>query len=233
MENQISNDVVIRHCGTGVDDVAHVTELVPFHPSVLDDRDALTQARSAAELDSDQILIKQIDSVSGDYNKRSTLVFKVTFSDDTVQEKQFDQDLAQTIQYEQFIRSQMQDKPYLEPLLHSIKDWRAISKTLKEEDVKDVPKGTILYTFLHSYGYGWYKSLDLPDIEDREHVVALISKGLDAKTQKLKLYSEVFKSTYQVDNEYLRLYTVNTLSEAKHVLVDKAFAKRYPQVQNR
>ena len=226
--NQVSNDVDLEHCATKETLTAHVSELSPFHPNVLDDRDPLTQAAYAGELDSDQIIIKTITKMTGDYNKKSTLQFEVVFSDDSVHIKNYDRDLSTTVQFEDFIKSKLQDRPYLIKLLHTEKSWREEAAKINSEPITGIPAGDKLYTFLNSYGYDWFQSLNLPDIGDKDYVVQLTSLGMDKN--KLRLRADLFRQEFSADQLYLRLFTIPSFSKSKHVLVDKAFAGRYPSI---
>jgi hypothetical protein len=91
----------------------------------------------------------------------------------------------------------------------------------------------VLYTFLHSFGYDWFVSLDLPDIGDKQYVIQLTSRGLNKARNKIVLYSPLFRDTYEKDESYLILYTVPSVDQDHHVLIDEEFAQQHKQVLNR
>ena len=227
------NDVTVVHVNTGERRVVHIEELKIFYPDAQDDAPAIEQAQKAAELDSDQIIISEILSMTGDHNRRTSLTFLVKFSDNSITTKTFDQDLFQTVQYERFIRSKLPYQPYLQPLLYSIKDFKTKYKDFCKLPLRDLPKDTVLYTFLHSFGYDWFVSLDLPDIGDKQYVIQLTSRGLNKARNKIVLYSPLFRDTYEKDESYLILYTVPSVDQDHHVLIDEEFAQQHKQVLNR
>ena len=217
---------------TGDRRVVHIEELKIFYPDAQDDAPAIEQAQKAAELDSDQIIISEILSMTGDHNRRTSLTFLVKFSDNSITTKTFDQDLFQTVQYERFIRSKLPYQPYLQPLLYSIKDFKTKYKDFCKLPLRDLPKDTVLYTFLHSFGYDWFVSLDLPDIGDKQYVIQLTSRGLNKARNKIVLYSPLFRDTYEKDESYLILYTVPSVDQDHHVLIDEELAQQHKQVLN-
>ena len=230
--DQTSNNVDIKHVNTGLERTVYVEDIKMFDASPFDTGTTLLdEAKKAAEYSSDQIIIKKILSIKGDFLKRSTLQFLVLFSDDTQVYKNYDYDLASTVPYENFIRSKMDDTPYLEPLLFTIKDWKAKMKEFNKEQITHLPAKTKLYTFLISYGVDWYESLNLPNIEPKKYMIELVSKGnVKDNPKKVVLFCPLFKQEIISDNEYIRLYTTLSFDKAKHFLVDKDFVKKYPQI---
>jgi hypothetical protein len=231
-KDQTSNNVDIKHVNTGLERTVYVEDIKMFDASPFGTGTTLLdEAKKAAEYSSDQIMIKKILSMKGDFLKRSTLQFLVLFSDDTQVYKNYDADLASTVPYENFIRSKMDDTPYLEPLLFTIKDWKAKMKEFNKEQITHLPAKTKLYTFLISYGVDWYESLNLPNIEPKKYMIELVSKGnVKDNPRKVVLFCPLFKQEIISDNEYIRLYTTLSFDKAKHFLVDKDFVKKYPQI---
>jgi hypothetical protein len=232
-QDQISNDVHIKHATTGETNIVSAKDLNVFHPSVLDDRPAIEQARSAGEKDGDQILIQEILDMIGDPTKRSTLDFKIRFSNNEIVWKPYSQDVAKTIQFEDFIRRRMVLEPYLEPLIYTAKQWKEKYRDKNNSEIVEIAKGTSLYTFLSSFDYNWYQQLNLPNIFPKQYMVQLTSRGRDNSTRipnKLILHSKLFNESYKINREYLDLYTVAILDDEHHVLVDQDFAKQYKQI---
>jgi hypothetical protein len=125
----------------------------------------------------------------------------------------------------------MDDTPYLEPLLFTIKDWKAKMKELNQKHITHLPAKTKLYTFLISYGYDWYMNLGLPNIELKNYMIELISKGnVKGNPKKIILYCHLFKQDIIADSEYLRLYSITSFNNAKHELVDKDLVRKYPKI---
>jgi ribosomal protein L21E len=231
VKDQISNDVEIKHVNTGLIRTVFVEDIKIFDASPLNTKPLLEQAKEAAEFSSDQILIKKILKVKGDSLKRNSLQFLVLFSDDTEVWKNYDSDLSSTIQYENFIKSLLPNTPYYEPLLFTIKDWKSKMKELNQRHITHLPAKTKLYTFLISYGYDWYMNLGLPDIEPKNYMIELISKGnVKDNPKKIILYCHLFKQDIIADSEYLRLYSITSFNNAKHVIVDNNFARSYPKI---
>jgi hypothetical protein len=200
---------------------------------VLDDRPAIEQARSAGEKDGDQILIQEILDMTGDPTKRSLLDFKIRFSNNEIVWKPYSQDVAKTIQFEDFIRRRMVLEPYLEPLIYTAKQWKEKYRDKNNSEIVEIAKGTSLYTFLSSFDYNWYQQLNLPNIFPKQYMVQLTSRGRDNSTRipnKLILHSKLFNESYKINREYLDLYTVAILDDEHHVLVDQDFAKQYKQI---
>jgi hypothetical protein len=122
-------------------------------------------------------------------------------------------------------------RPYYEPLLYSIADWKGRRKRINDSPIQHLPVNTKLYTFLVSYSYDWFTQLNLPEVSPKQYVVELVSKGnVKGNPKKIVLYCPLFKQEIVGDQEYIQLYTTPTFDNAHHMLVDTNFVKRYPQV---
>ena len=231
VQDQTSNQVEIRSVNTGKIIVVFVEDLKTFHIQPTNTNSYIDQAKAADEYSGDQIIIKEIVEAKGDFLKRTTMQFLVKFSDDTLVWKYYDSDLSATVKYEDFIKKMLPMRPYYEPLLYSIADWKGRRKRMNDSPIQHLPAKTKLYTFLVSYSYDWFTQLNLPDISPKQYVVELVSKGnVKGNPKKIVLYCPLFKQEIVGDQEYIQLYTTPTLDNAHHMLVDKNFAKRYPQV---
>jgi hypothetical protein len=229
--DQITNDVHIQHAATGATDIVFVTELTHFHPSSLDDRPPLVQAREAAELDSNQLLIDKIIDIKGDPNKRSDLSFQVRFVNSTTNWIPFSQDIFTTIHYENFIKERMIKHTYLQHLVYTTKEWKDKMKELNAKPIEHLPKNTTTFTYLSSYDYNWYHQLNLPYTDTKQYMVKLTCQGHDNKAlTKVKLYCPIFKEYYSASQEYLLLYTVRNINDEDHILIDNNILQTFPQI---
>jgi hypothetical protein len=122
-------------------------------------------------------------------------------------------------------------RPYYEPLLFTIADWKGRRKRMNDSPIQHLPAKTKLYTFLVSYSYDWFIQLNLPDISPKQYVIELVSKGnVKDNPKKVVLKCPLFKQDIIGNQEYLQLYTTPVLNDAFHILVDANFAKRHSQV---
>ena len=119
----------------------------------------LSDAEALARLDHRQFLILAIKAYQGDASKRSTMQFEVAFDDDTISWLPYSQDLASTVQFEQFCTAD----PYLFPLLFPVARATVEIANMKKNKITTVKPDDECFINLRRWGEDWYLSLNLHD----------------------------------------------------------------------
>lgn len=99
-----SNDVTCKHVNLGHVRVLHSSHLYRFEGTY-------EEARAVAQAALDQVTIARILAWSGDPDTRTTMEFLVEFADGEQIWKVFDQELSNTQQFEDFVRSNRPLRP--------------------------------------------------------------------------------------------------------------------------
>lgn len=233
---------VILHTGNDVECASLVRQLTfTFHVSDLE-LWVGTEAKAIemAQIDDHQFQIDEITSHTGDPMKRTSMTFCVHYADgDVRQKRKYDQDLAETQQFETYCRSflRWELRPLLYPaktVISMVAQWRKETQTHLELDDEVYVK---LQGVHGMQQWDWYASLDLPDFEiETYYVLAKFTRfaGPKHNLQKAMCFHYPalnLKLEYYLDWIYLwaRAYSLPDGC----TLVDEAFVKMYPQVLRR
>jgi hypothetical protein len=226
---QRSNDVECRDIIHGNVKTFHVGRLKLFKGSLED-------ARRMAMVDNDQFEIERIHAYCGDPIKRTTMSFHTEFKDGTNSWLPFSKDLFDTVHFENFCRS----RPELFPILFTVAIAEKELKSIREQDIKTVKPGDIVYVDLRAFGHLWYDSLP---IEDPLHTTYLLEheylryvKDKKETKRKMVINCKVFKKAYEVDGVFVKMYGELTLKDwqkkgLKLVIVDEKFYKANPALR--
>ena len=195
--SQHKNDVTCKHLATHTIKVFHTDDIQIFigsHESAL----------QAAMRDNDQHLVTRIITFKGDPFKRHTTSFQVEFADGDIIWKDYDKDLADTSQFEDFCRSHQ----YLWPLIH-------ITQAQADARNREIIFSPITYNNddeIYVNLYAWtatnYHANTLPD----KYTVAYYVKAKCSKKKpsnresKIHLTFPVFNTHFTVNNSFIHSY---------------------------
>ena len=227
------NDVMLRDLITNTTKGFHVDRLSLFSGS----------AKAAFDLamrDKNQHLVERFLAYRGDVNKRTTMEFLISYTDDPVPVwRTWDNDISDTAPFESFCKS----LPQLEPLLSTADTASATAATLRKQRT-DVThhEGDIIFVDLRSrdiYDHEWYNSINIDDKDivpryNRMRVGRSVprQRGITTGT-RVELFDDVFDLVHRVDSHFLRyngtLTTENDLPNGSEV-VTRAFATAHPYV---
>jgi hypothetical protein len=219
-----SNRVTCRHLSVGeVQDLP--SERLKLFVGTAD------AARTAADEDYDQTLVKAITAWKGDPSTKTTMEFKVLFADEDHIWLPYSTDLALTAVYGEYVQSIPQLQHLVYGTVEIARSW--ISK------ISRTPISAFHYTVhqslfldLRSYGHNWYDHLDcLPDRFNSLYVVELIIEKILPK--HIQAFSPVFQERYSSStNAYwcFRYGNIHVFDPSTMTLVDATLCARHPQL---
>jgi hypothetical protein len=184
------------------------------------------EAIALARLDNDQYEIRRFIAYRGDPLTRTTMEFEIEYSDGSISWEPFSDDLFQTIQYEEFCRNHT---PLL-PLIFKAAEAAREVKELNSKPIELVAPGDTVFLDIRSFGHEWYATLELPDLFHSSYVVSCFYKKWKSNAhRKIEVKCDVFDQEYVFDHFTVRSYgSVKTFNPTSMILVDKAFALKYP-----
>ena len=114
-------------------------------------------------------------------------------------------------------------------------------KSIKDQAITAIALHDIVFVDLRCYGYDWYASLNLPDHDHLDYVVAYTYvkwKGAalpNGGHNRVEAWCPIFKEHWQnanaLDNYFVYAWGSKTILDPTHmVLIDPAFLVQYPQV---
>ena len=147
--------------------------------------------------DADQFLVNRITAWKGNPAVRTEMEFEVLFSDNDIVWKRWDQDLAETVQFEEYCR----ENPELHLLLFPVRRTAAESKVLRDQQITLVQPGDIVYVDIRSFQYDLYDDLNLDDKYHLRYVVRLeYTRWAGRQQRSIDGFVNVFQTTYNFDN---------------------------------
>lgn len=224
--SQDHNDITCRHVGLDEEAVLHANDVKLFVGSK-------SSAETVARFDRWQHLVKSILGHRGSHHgeTREKLEFEVQFDDGSVVWKPYDDDLQANAQLQDYCRRH----PYL---LHVTEKGAAATKLVRDLKAKPLPAaikpGAKVYVDLRAWK-DYYDYLDLPDLFRTRHFVeGLVQKPNSPRAKpdlKIGLFSKAGEPhlLHSVPNLWFHQYSVTELPPGA-VIVDAAFAQKYPQV---
>lgn len=218
---QVKNDVECRNLIHGTISVFHVERLKIFHGTTED-------AFKMAQIDNDQFVIDRLTAFRGDPLTRTTMEFEVIFADGSIVWLPWSQDLFQTIQYEDFCRS----NPSLSPLLYTLQQSKREIQLLNNSPITSVNPGVTVFVDLRSYGASWYAGLNLPNPFHTQYVLeSFYLEWCNRNHTKIKLKINIFDEVFKYDHFNVRSYgSQRNFDPSRMVLIDRQFVLQYPQV---
>ena len=147
--------------------------------------------------DADQFLVNRITAWKGNPAVRTEMEFEVLFSDNDIVWKRWDQDLAETVQFEEYCR----ENPELHLLLFPVRRTAAESKVLRDQQITLVQPGDIVYVDIRSFQYDLYDDLNLDDKYHLRYVVRLeYTRWAGRQQRSIDGFVNVLQTTYNFDN---------------------------------
>ena len=179
-------------------------------------------AMEAALRDFDQHVILRIITFTGDPFKRTTTSFQVEFADGDIIWKQYDKDLADTIQFEDFCRSHR----FLWPLLLTQDQANTRNREIIYSPISFNNNDTI-YVNLYAWTATNYHANTLPDKYTTSYYVqALCShKKVNTRESKIRLTFPVFKTHFEVNNSFIFSYCSTHLPPTATLITPELFSQ--------
>ena len=182
-------------------------------------------AYTAAMVDYNQYVIKEILSYTGDPELRTTMEFLVEFEDGSVVNLPYSLDLSTTLQFEKFCRQQ---RPLL-TLLYTVAVWKRIRKTSYAQVIGVVP-GDTCYVDLRAWGSSYFQNLMLP-VTGIQYVVLCIYLRWEGKSRRrIVVECPLFKTTFAWDSFSVYAHGSQLLVTNKMILVDARLCEEYPGI---
>jgi hypothetical protein len=214
-------DVTLRHLVVHDVKVVHMEYLKPFF------LDSYEEAYKAALVDYSQEVIDRVVTWAGDPEIRSNMSFLVRFLDGEELWLPWGKDLCESEPFRRFCEG---NAPLL-PLLVSEREWRLSCSRLDKSAIEGIRLGTECFVDLRAWGWSWFHSLGLPDMEEKVYVVSCKFLKWESRTRTRVLVScPLFDQEFVWKNsDVMRYGLVSTLTDSM-VLVDTEFCIVFPQV---
>jgi len=211
--DQHKNDVTCKHLATHTTKIFHTDHIHIFIGTKED-------AMEAALRDFDQHVIHRIITFKGDPYKRTTTSFQVEFADGDILWKQYDKDLADTIQFEDFCRSHR----FLWPLLLTQDQANLRNREIIYSPITYNNNDTI-YVNLYAWTATNYHANTLPDKYTTSYYVqALCShKKTNTREPKIRLTFPVFNTHFEVNNSFIFSYCSSHLPPNAQLITPELF----------
>jgi hypothetical protein len=174
--SQVKNDVEVFHIVMMSKKVFHVSRLKPFFGT-------REEALEIAKLDKNQYKIESFNWFTGNPHVRGSLEFNVTFEDGTIN-MPYSQDLADSAQFDEYVKS----NKILKPLAYvTVKESKDAIKALSKITITTVKPGDKGYLHLRYYdgrNKAWYDSVGFPE-KEKNYVVEIVLAEWKNKTQTM------------------------------------------------
>jgi hypothetical protein len=205
----------------------HVTQVKMFY---LDNKPGSREAAmKVAQLDFDQYEIAEIAFYRGNPLIRTTMEFFVRFADGDERWRTYDQDLADTVQFEDFCRA----RPALFPLLYTEAEAKKRMTAIRKRPINEVNPGDKVYVDLRYFGGAtWYNSIGLPDSASTNYVLPCVY-GKWRGTKKLSIWLDcnLTGDHLAMDHYDVKAYGSDKVFVAQRMtLVTAAIIDQYPLI---
>lgn len=217
----VKNDVEVRDVLTDAITTFSSHVLQPFFGTLED-------AKEAALRDSDQYVVNEILSYRGDSTKRTAMVFKVEFADGDIVDVPYTSDLL-CEQFDKFCHS----KPYLKHLTMDSTIAASWMSSMRRLAITDVAPGDVVWVNLRFFGDVWYDALMLPNSDTQSYVTKFVYKKWLHKTSKNRIVATFVLSNLFYTFDAYQVFAWGNVKEpvpGVDIVVDEAFALKYPQV---
>lgn len=187
------------------------------------------EAYRMAQLDNDQYCLRKILAYKGDVMLRTTMSFEVEYEDGDISWVQFSQDIYETVQYENYVKS----IPELYHLQFDAVMAKQYISTINAQPITEIElQDTIYYVNLRTWGEDWYQSLNLPDMFHIVYVMEIKYVRFNKQQTKVICKSVLTGEVYKPESHWwVKAYgTVSVFDDSKMVLVNAEFVTRYPAI---
>ena len=214
-------DVICTHLVMRFDVTLHMSWLKPFFGSK-------EEAFRIAMIDYRQFSLDKVVAYRGDPEKRTTMDFRVLFSDQSLLWMPYSTDLATSEAFHEYIFS----VPELFPLRFSAKEAVQQKTKLKKCVISTVIPGDVVFVNLRAWGADFYDALELPNAYDTLYVVQCVYKRWAGRKRiTIDVYCSLFNSTFEWSAYDVQNYgTTRDFNPDTMVLVDSAFCARFPNI---
>jgi hypothetical protein len=152
---QVKNDVECVHINLRTCNKFHVSRLKPFFGS-------REEALEVAKLDRNQFFIVAFNYFYGNPHKRTSLVFNVTFEDET-KDVEYNRDLASSSQFDEYVKREK----FLFPLRYgTVKQAKTAMAAVNKRPIENCEPGDMVFLNLRYFDAMdrmWFDSLKLPE----------------------------------------------------------------------
>ena len=158
---QYKNDVVVTHMASQEQMTYHVEELTLFVGT-------REQAAMAALLDNDVYYINEILAHKGKPAHRTSMEFLIQWADGKISWDRFNtskDSFGKTIQFQTYCDKYPELRGFLKTREQAEKDERLVH----QDQIFDYQAGDYFYQDLETYGWDWYRDLNLPEAPQRRY----------------------------------------------------------------
>ena len=213
-------DIELKHLVTGKSRVVHMENIKPFFGNRED-------AYEGAKVDEDQYQVLDILDYQGDPEKRSSMKFLVEFEGNECVWVDFNPDLFQTCQFEDFANKNVQ----LMPLRYNLEEWSRVKREINARVIEEVAPGQDCFVDLRAWGSDYFRGLELPGVPQVRYVVQCsYVRWKNAGRRKIDLKCELFQQHFEWSRVDVLMYGMNFLLGEATVLVNKEFCQVYPKI---
>lgn len=213
-------DITCRHIVTGKTKVVHMENLKPFFGSP-------AEAYKAAMVDDDQYLIKHILGYTGDPERRSSMSFLVLFEDGDQINVPYNQDLVNSLPFQRYCES----LPQLSSLLHTVEQWKRIKSDTNSRGIQRIIPGQLCYVDLRAWGWDYFSSIGLPDVNATVYVVTCrYVKWTNSTRKKIDLICKLFNQRFEWSATDVDAYGRHHELRNDMILVDGDLCAKYPKI---
>jgi hypothetical protein len=223
---QVKNDVECVHISLRTCSKFHVSRLKPFFGS-------REEALEVAKLDKNQFFIVAFNYFRGNPHKRTSLVFNVTFEDET-KDIEYNRDLASSSQFDEYVNKEK----FLFPLRYeTAKQASKAVAAVNRRRIENCELGDIVFLNLRYFDATdrmWFDSLELPE-KEKTHVLEarVIQWTSPARTHVVLVpvltQRRVTLKTYDFQS---CVHSRVELNQESFKVVDEEFAAAFPRLVN-
>jgi hypothetical protein len=222
--SQYKNDIKAKHIVNHNMVELHVSQVKPFFGN----RD---EAIAMGKLDKNQYTIMSINHYTGNPHIRTSMTFSVTFEDSETVMLPWTQDLAQSMQLDQYISANKE----LYILRFPAKETGKVISDCNRLVITSVYIGASIFINIRIYDgvdRSWFDALALPNPSMRYVTEARVVKWENKKHTRIRVFIPLFKS-YLILTEYdirVYCYSESEINEAQFVVLNESNSQQYPQI---
>jgi hypothetical protein len=191
------------------------------------------EAKRIARIDQKQFLVSRVVAYRGDPQLRTTMEYLVNYEDGDELWRPHTEDITLTEAWKEFVSG----KPRLTGLTMSAEDQRKrVAEINKRKivfgDGEILNKNTKVYMDMRAWGHEWYGQLTLPDLHKKTFIVQCNFTGVAKKGTKIDLQCSLLTGNKKFEMPHIFLVDecIWKYDPEKHVLVDRQFIEKYPEV---
>jgi len=218
VKGQRANDVTVQHMATGETKTYDVQDLKLYAGT---QTDAIDMARR----DQDQHVIDRIISHTGDRSKRTSLHFKVLFSDGETTILPFSKDLYDSIPYETYVDS----IPYLRHLKFTTDLAKDFIREMGSKNITGYEINQEVFLNIRIFGDLWFDKLELPDSDTITYVSSCTITECTRK--KLVIRNTITKESHTLLAYAIYCFLHSNFDNTSMLIIDEEFMIKYPQIK--